>query len=183
MKRHIKIAEEELVKLLYKQDPKGVEILYDNYSSALYGVIMRIVQTEEIAEDVLQESFVKIWKNFSQYDSSKGKLFTWIVNVARNMAIDKVRSKDFMNSAKNQAIDNIVSFVDLNTNHSYNPDHIGVKELINKLSDDQKVIIDLLYFKGFTQVEVSETLNIPLGTVKTRARLAINNLRKEFDTV
>jgi RNA polymerase sigma-70 factor (ECF subfamily) len=178
-----KIAEEELIALLYKQDNGAMSILYDNYSSALYGVIFRIVQSDEIAEDVMQDAFVKIWKNFPQYDASKGKLFTWIINIARNLAIDKVRSKDFVNSSKNRDIDDIVSYVDLNNNHSYNPDLIGMKELVNKLAPEQKKIIDLLYYGGFTQAEVAETLNIPLGTVKTRARLAIGVLRKEFEVV
>jgi RNA polymerase sigma factor (sigma-70 family) len=181
--RHHKIEEEELVRLLSTQDKKAVGILYDNYSTALYGVIHRIVQSEEIAEDTLQEAFVKIWKTFGMYDSSKGRLFTWIMNIARNLAIDKVRSKDFINSSKNQSIDNIVSFIDLDNNHVPNPDTIGIRELLKKLTPEQKMIIDLLYFKGYTQAEVAEKLNMPLGTVKTRTRLAINTLRKEFDPV
>ena len=150
MRRHQKISEQELVNGLFNKDNNAITILYNNYSTALYGVIFRIVQSEEIAEDVLQDTFVKIWKSFDQYDVSKGKLFTWIVNVARNLAIDKVRSKYFNNSQKNQDIDNIVSFVDLNNNHSYNPDTIGMKELVNKLNPEHKSIIDLIYFKLFT---------------------------------
>jgi RNA polymerase sigma factor (sigma-70 family) len=181
--RHHKIEEEELVRLLTQQDRKAIEILYDNYSTALYGVIHRIVQSDEIAEDLLQETFVKIWKSFSMYNASKGRLFTWIMNIARNLAIDKVRSKDFVNSSKNQSLDNIVSFVEMQNNHAPNPDTIGVKELLEKLTPEQRSIIDLLYFKGYTQTEVAEKLNMPLGTVKTRTRLAINTLRKEFDAI
>ncbi|MBL0047126.1 MAG: sigma-70 family RNA polymerase sigma factor [Bacteroidetes bacterium] len=179
-KRHI-IAEETLVELLKQQNTKAFGILYDNYSAALYGIILRIVTTQEIAEDVLQEAFLKIWKNFSQYDSGKGKLFTWMVNLTRNLAIDKVRSKDFSNNTKNQAIDPIVSFVDFKSNTSQNPDLIGLKTLVEALDPEQKKLIDLLYFGGFTQVEVSEKLGIPLGTVKTRARMALLNLRKHFE--
>ena len=169
------------MELLRQQNTKAFGIVYDNYSSALYGIILRIVTTEEIAEDVMQEAFVKIWKNFSQYDASKGKLFTWMVNLARNLAIDKVRSKDFSNSGKNQSLNNIVSFVDFKSNTSQNPDVIGLKKLVEELDPEQKKLIDLLYFGGFTQAEVSDKLGIPLGTVKTRARMAIMNLRKKFD--
>lgn len=183
MKRHTNISEEDLIDLLNRQDKKAIDILYNNYSDALYGFIYRVVQDDELAEDLLQDAFVKIWKNFSQYDPSKGRLFTWLVNVARNLAIDKIRSKDFSNSAKNQSIDGLVSYIDLNAGHSYNPDVIGIKEMVGRLTPDQSKIIDLLYYQGYTQVEVAEELNIPLGTVKTRARLAISQLRKEFDKV
>ena len=178
-KRHI-IAEETLVELLKQQNTKAFGILYDNYSAAIYGIILRIVATEEIAEDVMQEAFVKIWKNFSQYDAGKGKLFTWMVNLSRNLAIDKVRSKDFSNANKNQSLDNIVSFVDFKSNTSQNPDVIGLKKLVEELDPEQKKLIDLLYFGGFTQAEVSEKLGIPLGTVKTRLRMAIIELRTYF---
>ena len=79
--------------MLLAREAKGIEILYDNYSAALYGVIHRIIQNDEIAEDVLQETFLKIWNNFGQYDSVKGRLFSWMINIARNGAIDKIRSK------------------------------------------------------------------------------------------
>lgn len=180
MGRHQRISEPDLIALLAERNKRGIEILYDNYSSALYGVIYRIVQNEEIAEDILQEAFLKIWNNFTQYDAAKGRLFTWIVNLARNLAIDKVRSKDFINSSKNQDIGNIVSYIDSGSNHSYNPELIGLKELVRKLDPEHKEVIDLLYFSGYTQSEAAEKLNIPLGTVKTRARNAIMKLRKEF---
>jgi len=182
-KRRHKISEEELVKLLKDRNQNAVEILYDNYASALYGVILRIVQNEETAEDLLQDAFVKIWNSFPQFDSTKGKLFTWIVNIARNLAIDKVRSKDFVNSNKNQNIDKIASFVELNHKDNYNPDLIDLKEKVNKLEPEQKKIINLLYYGGYTQAEVAKELEIPLGTVKTRARMAINKLREEFEIV
>ncbi len=158
-------------------------ILYDNYSAALYGVISRIVQNDEMSEDVLQDAFLKIWNNFSQYDSTKGRLFTWMVNIARNQAIDKVRSKDFVNQGKNQSLDKIVSFVDLNKSSSYNPDTIGLKEMVNKLETEYKQIIDLIFFEGYSQSEAAEKLSIPLGTIKTRSRAAISKLRQQFESV
>ena len=158
-----------------------MEILYDNYSSALYGVILRIVQKDEIAEDVLQETCLKIWNNFKQYNASKGRLFTWIINVARNTAIDKIRSREFANAAKNRNVDDSVDSVNLKQYHSFNPETIGIKEMVNNLEKEHKEIIDLMYFKGYTQIEVALKLHIPLGTVKTRARTAIMKLRKYFE--
>lgn len=183
MARHIKIAEEELVKLLREKSRQGISILYDNYSSALYGVIHRIVQDDEIAEDVLQECFVKIWANFGQYDATKGRLFTWIINIARNMGIDKVRSKQFINYRKNQSIDSTVSSLDSGHYQTFNPDLIGIREAVRKLEPDYRQIIDLMYFGGYSQSEIAEKLNMPLGTVKTRSRAAIMRLRNlmEYD--
>ena len=160
---------------------KGMNILYDNYSAALYGVIFRIVKTQEIAEDILQDVFLKIWNNFSQYDPGKGRLFTWMVNIARNQSIDKVRSKDFVNQQKNQSLDKTVSFMDLDKSTAYNPDTIGIRELVGKLDEEYRKIIDLIFFEGYSQSEAAEKLNIPLGTVKTRSRSAIIKLRQQFE--
>ena len=157
-----------------------MEILYDNYSAAMYGVIQRIVQHDEVAEDVLQEAFLKIWNNFSQYDPARGRLFTWMINVCRNLSIDKVRSKEFSNQNKNQSIDKIVSSDDRQMSSSYNPDVIGIKEIVTKLDPEYYIIIELLFFKGYSQSEAAEKLNIPLGTVKTRSRAAIQKLKMLF---
>ena len=89
LKTKITLSENELVHAILTKDRNGAEALYDMYSSSLYGVIFRIVQHEEIAEDLLQDTFIRIWNSFSSYDASKGRLFTWMVNVARNIAIDK----------------------------------------------------------------------------------------------
>lgn len=178
--KKIKIEEDKLVKMLADRETKALEILYDNYSAAMYGVIHRIVQDEEIAEDVLQESFVKIWNNFSQYDAVKGRLFTWMINVCRNLSIDKVRSKDFSNQRKNQAFEKTVSTDSSLITASYNPDTIGIKEIVQKLGPEYRMIIDLLFFEGYSQSEAAEKLNIPLGTVKTRSRAAIQKLKNIF---
>lgn len=181
MGRRIQIAEEDLVTMLTGRDTDGMEILYDNYSAALYGVIHRIIQNEEIAEDVMQETFLKIWNNFTAYDAAKGRLFTWMVNIARNMAIDKVRSKEFYQQQKNRDIADTVSFVDFSNQTTYNPETIGLKEMVRKLEPEYRQIIDLLFFGGYTQSEAADKLNIPLGTVKTRSRAAIMKLRQYFE--
>lgn len=175
------LSENDLVQAIRQKDKLGAEALYDMYSSSLYGIIYRIVQHEEIAEDLLQETFVKIWNSFSSYDASKGRLFTWMVNVARNLSIDKIRSKDFRNNSKNQDIENTVNFIDEQRSTAINPDILGVKELVQQLKPEQKSILDLVYFRGYTHVEAAEELGIPLGTVKTRMRMAIITLRKFFN--
>jgi RNA polymerase sigma factor (sigma-70 family) len=180
-KHKISLTEEELVQALRNREKIAIEALYDMYSSSLMGVIARIVIDEAIAEDVLQETFVKIWNSFQSYSTEKGRLFTWMVNIARNMAIDKVRSKDFKNQNKNQDIENNVTFIDEQVNSVYKPELMGIKDLVEKLKPEQKVILDLVYFKGYTHVEAAEELGMPLGTVKTRLRMAIMQLRKYFN--
>lgn len=176
------ISEEELVARLQRNDRVAYEYLYDNYSAALYGVIHRIVLNDETASDVLQEAFVKIWNGISSYDAKKGKLFTWMLNISRNMAIDKTRSKDFNNSQKNQSTEIVVNQMGRLKTDDLKPEHIGLAELIEKLDPNEKFLIDLMYFKGYTQSEIAEEYNIPLGTVKTRLRSATMNLRKIFSS-
>ena len=179
--KKISLSEEELVNALKRQDTIAIKALYDMYSGALLGVISRIVLQTEVAEDLLQETFVKIWNSASGYDSSKGRLFTWMMNIARNLSIDKLRSKDFKNSNKNQDIENNVDFIDEQKKVSFNSDVLGLKDMVTLLKPEFKDVLDMVYFKGYTHVETAEELNLPLGTVKTRVRMAILELRKKFN--
>ncbi len=180
-KRKISLTEEELVLALRNREKIAIEALYDMYSASLYGVISRIIVDTATAEDVLQETFVKIWHSFSGYSSEKGRLFTWMVNIARNLAIDKIRSKDYKNQNKNQELENNVTSIDEQRSTVYKPELLGIKELVETLKPEQKSILDLVYFKGYTHVEAADELGIPLGTIKTRLRMAIQQLRKHFN--
>jgi len=180
-KRKISLSEEELVLALRHREKIAVEALYDMYSASLFGVISRIINDTPVAEDVLQETFVKIWNSFTSYSSEKGRLFTWMVNIARNLAIDKIRSKDFKNQNKNQELEINVTFIDEQRNTVYKPELLGIKELVETLKPEQKSILDLVYFKGYTHVEAADELGVPLGTIKTRLRMAIVQLRKHFN--
>ncbi|MEO8514162.1 MAG: sigma-70 family RNA polymerase sigma factor [Ignavibacteria bacterium] len=174
------ITEEQLTAALKQKNRDAVGILYDKYSSLLFGIISRIVKSDETAEDLLQEVFVKIWKNIDSYDAEKAKLVTWMGNIARNLAIDKIRSKDYKNSKQNHDIEDYVNIIEESPSSGFNPEYIGVKEMVERLPHEHRVLIELVYFQGFTQAETSEKLGIPLGTVKTRIRSAINNLRNIY---
>lgn len=180
-KHKTSLPEDKLILALRNREKVAIEALYDMYSASLFGVVVRIVQDPEISEDVLQETFLKIWNSFGSYNEDKGRLFTWMVNVARNLAIDKVRSKDYKNQNKNQELENSVAFIDKQNNTAYKPELLGVKDLVNQLKPEQKLVLDLVYYKGYTHVEAAEELGIPLGTIKTRLRLAIIQLRKYFN--
>jgi RNA polymerase sigma factor (sigma-70 family) len=175
----IRIAERELVSGLRNRCENKFKYLYQMYAPALMGIISRIVKTEEIAEDVLQETFVKIWSSIDSYDNSRGRLFTWMAATARNTAIDQLRSKAQLNSEKNAAIDDL-SLESENYQAEINPDVIGVKQLTLNLQSSEREVLNLVYFQGYSHSEVAEKLNIPTGTVKTRLRRAIVCLRLYF---
>lgn len=177
---HVNTTEQSLVASIKSGDQKTMSTLYTMYSPALMGIISRIVKFHEIAEDVLQETFVKIWKSIDQYQESKGRLFTWMARLAKNTAIDHLRGRGYINSLKNSDLDEVFVEVDTHNQMVYNPETIGLKKLTMNLCASQKAILDLIYFQGYSQSEVAEELNIPLGTVKTRLRMAISILRKYF---
>jgi len=174
------ISEEEIIRLMRAKDQKAVKYLFDNYSAALLGLVFRIVQNQELAEEILQETFVKIWVNFASYDNQKGKLYTWMLNIARNLAIDKIRSNEFKMTQQTQNIEKSVHSINREYQVGFDPNFIDVKDLVDKLRPEQKELIDLIYFYGYTQAEAAEKLKMPLGTVKTRVRSAIGELRKYF---
>lgn len=172
--------QDQLIIRLKQQDQAAVGELYDAYNGALYGVVLRIVQSPELAQQVLQDTFVKAWRNAASYDAAKGRLFTWLLNIARNTAIDATRTAHYQHSRKTDNLDNLVHQPGGNT---LNTDVLGVREVVNTLDDKYKSLIELVYFQGYTQEEAAEETGIPLGTIKTRLRYAIGELRKVFAAV
>lgn len=160
---------------LQKRDQKAFNYLYENYAAALYGIVNSIVTDRESANDVLQNVFVNIWKKIESYDASKGRLFTWMLNIARNAAIDEVRSKGYKDSLKNQPLSENVDLAGKSIGP--NIDDVGLRKVLTRLKGELRVLVDLSYFQGFTHEEISKALNIPLGTVKTRIRAALIQLR------
>lgn len=173
-----KYSEDELVMLLQRQDQQAFSYLYDNYAPALNGVIFRLVEDKSLSEDILQEAFVKIWNNFTSYDKSKGRLFTWMMNLTRNLTIDTLRSKGYKKQNKISGDENSVDNIQDEASGSAKFDAMGIRKQLTNLKPDQRIVIDLAYFNGFTQDEIAKEIGIPLGTVKTRMRTAILELRK-----
>ena len=169
-------SEQELTAALKAKDDKAFSYLYDHYSGSLYSIIFQIVKSPELANDILQEVFVSIWRKIETYDPTKGRLFTWMLNISRNASIDMLRSKNYQNSQKNQEItDNVYG---LNQVTQTNIDSIGLSKFLGKLRPEQRDLIDLAYFKGYTHDEIAQIESIPLGTVKTRIRSALLQLRE-----
>jgi len=178
LKEKIQYLQDDLVVLIKNKDQKAFSYLYDNYSKALFGIIYAIVGDYEETEDLIQNAFIKIWDSFENYDSSKGRLNTWMINIARNVAIDFKKSKRSKN--QNQNVSNNVYEVNNMFTEDFSSDTIGLKVVVEKLKNEDIQLIDLAYYKGFTQQEISEELNIPLGTVKTKMRKALLILREQL---
>jgi RNA polymerase sigma factor (sigma-70 family) len=173
-------SEEELVLSLKKKEEEAFRYLYLHYRGSLFSVINQIIPDKETAGDVLQEVFIAVWKNAEKYDPEKGRLFTWLLNIARNTAINKTRSKNYKNALKNEELNNTVYSSEKTNDNQVPVNTIGLRKEVRRLKEDLKQVLELSYFHGCTQDEISKALNIPLGTVKTRLRSAIIELRKKF---
>ena len=157
------------------------EYVYDHYAGALYGVVLRVVRNEEVAQEVLQDALLKIWDKIDTYDPAMVRLFTWMLNLTRNLAIDRTRSREMSQGKKTDDIDRFVHSIENQQRYEQEVDTIGLKEILQRLPDDQRFVLEHLYLKGYTQSELSQEFNIPLGTVKTRARMALIELRTRLN--
>lgn len=175
-----------LLENISRKDPSALSELYDRHSTLLYSTIVRILKEKEEAEDILQEVFVNIWENAEKYDSRLGKPGAWLCRIARNRAVDRLRSKNYRNRSKESGIEN---FEDIFTADLVdNPERRAILSrqqeevliALTTLSTEQKILIEFAYFRGYTQSELAEHFNLPLGTVKTRIRTAMTILRQKL---
>jgi RNA polymerase sigma factor (sigma-70 family) len=180
LSNNVTYTEFELVSMLQKQDDMAFKYLYEKYNKALYNAVYQIVNDIEISNDILQQVFVTIWQKMKMYDASKGRLFTWMLNVTRNASIDYLRSKSNKNNKRNQELTDNVHISNLQTNEIINVDAIGIKKFISELREDYKTVLTQSYFLGYTHEEIAENLSIPLGTVKTRLRASLIQLRNKM---
>ncbi len=171
---------DRLILKFQNKDTLAFEKLYRMYADNICGVINVIIKNPERSQELCQDVFVKVWEKSASYTPSKGRFFTWILNIARNMAIDELRSKSHKNQKQNL---NTITFVDIVTQSEdldNTTDTIGVEALLKGLKEKCVLLIDLLYFKGYTQKEAAEEIDVPLGTIKTRLRACISAIRKKF---
>ncbi len=170
--------EQHIVSLLKENDQRAIPLIYENYSSALMGVILKVVKDEAMAEDVLQESFIKVWKNAKKYDATKAKLFTWLYRIARNTAIDKIRSRNLKTEKEIQITESNVYRL---PTAGLNQDAIDLKKHLATLDNKYQIVLNALFFEGMTQQEASDELEIPLGTVKSRLKIGLRELKKIYN--
>ncbi|MEP3839002.1 MAG: RNA polymerase sigma factor [Algibacter sp.] len=170
--------EKQIVTLLQNSDKKAISLLYENYADALLGVIKKVISDDDTAQDVLQETFVKIWRYAKKYDASKAKLFTWLYRIAYNSAIDKIRSQK---NKTNNEVQMETSTVYKVTSNELNQDVLDIKKHLSSLDIKYQIVINALFFEGMTQQEASDELEIPLGTIKSRLKIGLRELKKIYD--
>ena len=168
-----------MLKAIAARDEAALAQLYDRYDRILFGLLMRILNNREEAEDVLQETFLQIWRKAADFDESRGRPFTWLVTLARSRAIDRLRtlaSRERVAEAGAREVSEEVS--DAATDALKSEQRGLVSDALAKLPDEQKRPIMLAYFDGLTQTEIATRLGAPLGTVKTRMRTGMIRLRE-----
>jgi RNA polymerase sigma-70 factor, ECF subfamily len=154
-----------------------MSLLYDQYADSLFGLVSRILGDDQIAEDVLQRTMLKVWNGIEGFDQAKASFFTWMSVIARNTALDQMRLKTFQDRQKTIQVDEIVYRSTVSTPEGSN---IDAAALLSRLDTNYRIVLEYAYLKGYTQQEISDTLEMPLGTVKTRLRAAIGMLREEL---
>ncbi|MBC6992216.1 RNA polymerase sigma factor [Hymenobacter sp. BT491] len=168
--------DDQLVQRLQAREPAAMTVFYDRYGPVLYRIIWRIVRDEGLAEDVLQEAMLKIWAGCASYDPSRGRVFTWALNVCRHAAIDQLRTRQQQLARRTEPLAGSAAAWRQASGPTFNPDHVGVRELVAQLPPRDRGLVDLLFFGGLTHVEAAAHLQLPLGTVKTRVRAALRVL-------
>lgn len=166
----------ELLRQVKIGNRQAFETLYERYSGAILRVIFGMVGNREVADEVLQDTFVKVWKSARLYDPKQGRLFTWMVRIAKNTAIDHTKTKKYQRQRSTESLD-AKEYVDQWIATDQPLSDSGLRNTLRQLSDRQRTILNYLYFKGYTQREASKELDIPLGTLKTEVRKAMQQLR------
>ena len=179
---HAADGDPELVARLLRRDPQALAELYDRYGRLVYSLILRVVRDAAIAEDLVQETFLRVWNRVQGFDTAKGAIGPWLLAVARNRAIDYLRSAvgRERNATEFEEADHPALYVDMESSIVTSDTARVVRAAMEKLSPQQRQVIELAYFEGLSQTEMAERMKQPLGTVKTWVRAALKNLRDDL---
>jgi RNA polymerase sigma-70 factor, ECF subfamily len=181
----IRADDSGLVARMQRRDPQALAELYDRYGAVTYSLILRVVRDTGIAEDLVQETFLRVWNRVSGFDAQKGSIGPWLLAVARNRAIDYLRSAGGRerNAVEYEESDHPSLYCDMEKDILASDKARKVKSAIDKLPANHRQVIELAYFEGLSQTEMAERMGQPLGTVKTWVRTALKNLRDELAVV
>jgi RNA polymerase sigma-70 factor, ECF subfamily len=176
-----RLADEDLMPLVGRQDPLAFEVFYDRHSGAAYSLAYRIVGSRTAAEDVTQEALISIWRSGARYDRARGSVRAWTLGIVRNRAIDLLRKESGRSPKLVSDGDELIErrpAEELTDAEALRRETAReVRGAIRHLPDDQSRVIQLAYFGGFSHSEIAEMLNEPLGTVKGRMRLGMDKIR------
>jgi RNA polymerase sigma-70 factor, ECF subfamily len=175
----------DLVRRLQRRDPQALADLYDRYGRLVFSLILRVVRDKGIAEDLVQETFLRVWNRVQGFEAGKGSIAPWLLAVARNRAIDYLRSAGGRERNAMELEETVHPALSSDMEQSLlDSDRIRrVKAAMDKLSPNQRQAIELAYFEGLSQSEMAARMGQPLGTVKTWVRTALRSLRDELGTV
>lgn len=174
-------TDEQLIKAIAARDEDALAFLYDRYKIILFSIILRLLNNREEAEDVLQEIFLQIWQKAKNFDENRGRPFTWLVTISRGRAIDRIRALAVRQRTAIESLiekSEVVESVEAETIVKHQ--RLAIANILKELPKDQRTVLLLAYFEGFSQTEIAAKLDAPLGTVKTRMRKATIKLRKNF---
>jgi RNA polymerase sigma-70 factor (ECF subfamily) len=178
------LGDEELMQLIAGSDPRAFEIIYERHSTAVFSLAYRICAVRATAEEVAQEAFLAIWRSGARYDRTRGSVRTWLLGVVHNRAIDTLRrttAHDRRRVSDDQAADWIEAPERTDVEVARREEARSVRVLLDELPSEQRRVIELAYFGGFTHEQIARMLDAPLGTVKGRMRLALEKMRSSMD--
>jgi RNA polymerase sigma-70 factor (ECF subfamily) len=179
---HVAGSDADLIERLQRHDPQALAELYDRFGRLAYSLILRVVRDTGVAEDLVQETFMRVWNRAQGLDAQKGSIGPWLLAVARNRAIDYLRSAGGRerNAIEFEETDHPALYIDMERDILSSDKARRIKTAVEKLSPHQREVIELAYFEGLSQTEMAERMGQPLGTVKTWVRAALKNLRDEL---
>lgn len=182
-KRYLVLADEDLISLVESGDTEALAGLYDRHGRSAYSLAYRMMGDRQAAEDLVQDSFIKIWRSAKSYRAERGSVRTWILSITHNRGIDHIRS-----TASRRRTQDRVEMTTETTQPSEafsetwrNSQRSQVQEALKTLPEEQLKILELAYFSGYTHAEIAEMLDLPLGTVKGRMRLGMKKIKSFFD--
>ncbi len=174
-------TDQELIDLIKEGDKEALREIYSRFSQAVYNLAFRMLRDREDAEEVVQEIFLQVWNKAGTYERGRGAVSTWIINIARSRSIDKLRTLGYRD--KNTELDE----EKLNSNTDFSriledreEKNNVIFQALSALPENQRAVIELVYFEGFTHVEAAERLQEPVGTIKTRLRLGVIKLKEKM---
>jgi RNA polymerase sigma-70 factor (ECF subfamily) len=178
------LADEDLMQVVLKGDPRAFEVLYDRHSGAAFSLAYRMVGTRNVAEDVVQEAFLAIWRSGARYDRARGSVRTWVLGIVHNRAIDALRRAIVHDRrrASDEGLAERLEAPERTENEIARRDEArAVRGALGNLPPEQVQVIELAYFGGFTQTEIADMLGAPIGTVKGRMRLGLQKMRASLE--
>jgi RNA polymerase sigma-70 factor, ECF subfamily len=183
-RQYLLLADEDLISLVVGSNAEAFATLYDRHGRAAYSLSYRMMGEKQAAEDLVQDAFLKVWRGAGSYRTERGSVRTWILSIVHNRGIDQLRSLASRRRTQNKVE---ASAPKSEPSEAFaetwsNSQREQVREALGTLPPEQLKILELAYFSGYTHVEISELLDLPLGTVKGRMRLGLKKIRDYFDS-